>query len=126
MTTLMNNSSSFNVLKKGYCCKHGLVIQPFKKELTNFNGSINFVVGLVEVLVAIEKWKAILPFYVLDHGTHLIIRYPSLKTLKLSANCVLDCLVGEDVDRILCKVVKVAKNHVDREKLEVHQERQFV
>lgn len=52
---------------KGYCKKHELVIQPCKKKLNGFNGYTSLVVGLVHVLVAIGKWKAVLSFYVLDY-----------------------------------------------------------
>lgn len=52
--------------------------------------------GFVNILVTIGKWKAVLLFYVLNYGTHLIVGYPYLKALKLSLNDVLDKLMGED------------------------------
>lgn len=90
-----------------------------KKELTGFNGSISSMASMVEVVVAIGKWKACLPFYVLDHGAHHIIGYPGLKALHLSINYVLDSLVGEDGDRVLYNVVRVSNHRVEKEKTEV-------
>lgn len=72
VTMLVDIESSCNVLQKGYCRKHGLVTQHCKKELIDFNASTNFVVGMVEVLISIRKWKVLLLFYVLDLGTTLL------------------------------------------------------
>lgn len=68
VTVLVDTGSSCTIIQRGYCKKHGLVVQPCKKELTGFNGSTSLVVGMVNVLVAVGKWKAMLPFYVLDYG----------------------------------------------------------
>lgn len=110
VTPLIDTGSSCNILQRGYCCKHGLMIQPCKKELAGFNGAICSIAGMVEIMLAIRKWKAILPFYVLDHKAHPIIRHPELKALRLFINGVLDSFVGENGDLILCSVVRVSNN----------------
>lgn len=94
VTVLVDTRSSCNVLQKEYYRKHGMMIQPCKKELIDFNYSISFALGFVNVLVVIKKWKAFIPFYVLDYRTNLVVEYLGLKALRLSVNCVLDNLVG--------------------------------
>lgn len=55
VTALIDTNSSCNMIQKGYYRKHGLVIQPCKKQLTGFNGSISSVSGMVEILLSIGK-----------------------------------------------------------------------
>lgn len=93
-------------------------MQPCKKELTRFNRSTSIVMGVVNVLRAIEKGKKVLPYYVLDYGTHPIIRYPGLKSQRLLVNCVLDTLVGEYGDRVWCNVVRKGDKAGKKEKKE--------
>lgn len=120
---LIDTGSSRNILQKGCCKKHGLVVQPCKKELTGFNVSTSRVLGLVNVLVNIGKCSSVLSFYVLEYGTHPIIEYPGLKKLRLSVNYVLESLVGEDGDRVLCNVAKMGNKVLFKEK-NVRQEKQ--
>lgn len=68
------------------------------------------------MLVSIGKWSSYLPFYVLDYGIHPIIGYPELKKMKLSVNCVLDSLVSDGGDRVLCNVVKMGNPDMSKER----------
>lgn len=68
------------------------------------------MVGLVKVLVNLRKWSATLSFYVFEYGTHPNIGYSGLQKLKLSVDCALDSLVGEDGVNVLCNMVQMGDN----------------
>lgn len=58
-------------------------------------------------MISIKKLKSVLPLYVLDYETHLIVEYSGLKALKLIVNSVLDNMVRGDGNRVLCNVVLI-------------------
>lgn len=119
VTVLVHTSSSCNILQRGYCKKHGFVVHPYQKELTGFNGSTSKALGLVHVLINIGKCSSVLPCYILNYGTHLIIGYSGLKKMRLFVNCVLDSLVGDNDGRVLCNMVKMGKKDTPKKKNEV-------
>lgn len=65
-----------------------------------------------------KEVELISPFYVLEYGTHRIIGYSRLKKLRLFVNYVLDSLVRDDEDRVLCNVVKIGNKEVTKKKEE--------
>lgn len=83
VTILIDTSSFCNILQKGYYKEHGLVVQLCEKKLKGLNGSTSKVMSMVNVLVNIAKWSFFSAFYVLNYGTDLIIRYLSLKKMRL-------------------------------------------
>lgn len=112
----MDTSSTYNGIHKNFCPKNGVMVRPSQQQLMGFNGSSSKVIGTCNIAVKVGTWESILPFHLVDHGTHPILGYLGLKKLGLGVDCVKDCLVGSDGNVFLCRSIqeKIEKETIEQ------------
>lgn len=101
VTILVDTGSTCNATQKYFCVKLSVLVSLSQQQLTKFNKASSKVIRACELSITFRKWHSSLPFHVIDHGTHPILGYSSLKKLGAVVDCVRDFLVGGDDDVVL-------------------------